>query len=564
MERARQMGVIRVLVFLVLIGTGCVDVEKRNKGPKGIEHVVMIGVDGLSVQGIMATPTPTLDSLMRVGSYSLKARGVIPTSSGPNWASILMGAGPEAHGVTINSFDPLEPSLPPVASGNGPNGLFPNIFGVIKDQKPAWPLGAIYNWGTIRNYFEEDQVDYDLNPENDEEVERAVSAYSTKHGPRYLFVHFNEVDHAGHSFGHGSEAYLASVRKIDSLIGNIGHSISKGPNASNTLVMVTADHGGLGFGHNENFPEVIDIPFLMAGPSVKSGYEIEMPINTKDNSPTVLYALGLHIPNVWTGKPVKSAFEGFDAKPDYLRGSFNSKPRIQPAGDGFRPSGGLFTDGEATVRIQNNVANAQVLYTRDGSEPAKGATQYEGPFKVKKTTTVKAALFRNGKKISNTSTAYYRLAKPSSGKGVTASIFYGKGLERVPHMEKGTQMAQIDLLEFSSEGFEYPKGPDQLAVGYVGYLKVPVSGEYTFYTESDDGSNLYVNDALVVDNDGNHGVRSRQGTITLDKGKHKIEVTWFNSGGGLWLQTYIKGPGIPKQVLTTDMPNAGMYLTKSK
>ena len=98
------------------------------------------------------------------------ARSVIPTSSGSNWASILMGAGTEEHGVTSNSFDPNEPGLPPVASGKGKNGLFPTIFEVIREQENDWELGAIYNWGIIRRYFEKKHLNHFENPENDQNV----------------------------------------------------------------------------------------------------------------------------------------------------------------------------------------------------------------------------------------------------------------------------------------------------------------------------------------------------------------------------------------------------------
>lgn len=56
----------------------------------------------MSPAGIAQADTPVLDSLMAVGAWTMHARGVMPTSSSPNWASMIMGAGPEWHGITTN------------------------------------------------------------------------------------------------------------------------------------------------------------------------------------------------------------------------------------------------------------------------------------------------------------------------------------------------------------------------------------------------------------------------------------------------------------------------------
>src|SRR4051794_12204225 len=66
------------------------------------EHVVVIGCDGFGSLGFTASNAPVLHKLMRGGAYTLHSRGVLPTTSSPNWASMIMGAGPEQHGVTSN------------------------------------------------------------------------------------------------------------------------------------------------------------------------------------------------------------------------------------------------------------------------------------------------------------------------------------------------------------------------------------------------------------------------------------------------------------------------------
>jgi hypothetical protein len=60
----------------------------------------------------------------------------MPTSSSPNWASMIMGAGPEQHGVTSNDWETNKFEIP--ALEVGPEGMFPTIFGVIRRQRPSF------------------------------------------------------------------------------------------------------------------------------------------------------------------------------------------------------------------------------------------------------------------------------------------------------------------------------------------------------------------------------------------------------------------------------------------
>merc|ERR1719191_2312903 len=77
---------------------------------------------------------------------------------------------------------------------------------------------------------------------------------------------------------------------------------------------------------------------------------------------------------------------------------------------------------------------------------------------------------------------------------------------------------------------------DNYAAKFVGFVNVPRSGRYTFWTNSDDGSRLYVNGRLVVNNDGLHGMRTRAGAIHLRKGHPAaVSVYFFERGGGAGL-----------------------------
>ncbi len=65
------------------------------------------------------------------------------------------------------------------------------------------------------------------------------------------------------------------------------------------------------------------------------------------------------------------------------------------------------------------------------------------------------------------------------------------------------------------------------AIDYRGAFHFPADREVTFWLLSDDGSRLYVDGKLVVDNDGVHPPRERSGKVHLSPGIHAIEVQYF-------------------------------------
>src|SRR5690606_6067171 len=119
---------------LLLAATIGLNACTSPKQPSPVKHVIIIGIDGMSPDGILNADTPVLDSLMAHGSSTMRARAVLPTSSSSNWASMLMGAGPEQHGVTSNNWERDDHTLPPIVTGT--EDIFPTIFGTLHQAKP--------------------------------------------------------------------------------------------------------------------------------------------------------------------------------------------------------------------------------------------------------------------------------------------------------------------------------------------------------------------------------------------------------------------------------------------
>jgi hypothetical protein len=89
----------------------------------------------------------------------------------------------------------------------------------------------------------------------------------------------------------------------------------------------------------------------------------------------------------------------------------------------------------------------------------------------------------------------------------------------------------------------------QYGLRFQGYINVPADGQYTFYTTSDDGSNLLIGTTEVVNNDGSHGSQERSGTIGLKAGRHAITVLFFQGSSGQELTVSYAGPGVSKQLI---------------
>ena len=276
-------------------------------GLAAVEHVLVIGCDGLGSLAFNATNAPVMHRLMSEGSWTLKARGVMPTSSSPNWASMIMGAGPEQHGVTSNDWETNKFEIP--ALETGPDGLFPTMFRSVREARKSANISVVHDWDGFGRLFERRCVDLVANIKGSPLTAAAAADVIRTNRPTLTFVHFDDVDHAGHSFGWKSPQYTKTVDMIDTLIGDLLKAVKDAGIADSTVVLITADHGGVGTKHGGPTIEELEIPWILHGPGVAKNHEIRGPVNTYDTAPTVLRALGIQPPAAWIGHPVQEAFQ---------------------------------------------------------------------------------------------------------------------------------------------------------------------------------------------------------------------------------------------------------------
>jgi alpha-N-arabinofuranosidase len=105
------------------------------------------------------------------------------------------------------------------------------------------------------------------------------------------------------------------------------------------------------------------------------------------------------------------------------------------------------------------------------------------------------------------------------------------------------------------ESFTIPaeNSGENFAVQYDGYIKIPKDGLYTFYINSDDGTELFIDNKNLVVNDGRHAPEEKSNNIILKEGYHEIKVTFFQAAGGMVLDVSMEGPGMDKQIIPKDM-----------
>lgn len=133
-----------------------------------------------------------------------------------------------------------------------------------------------------------------------------------------------------------------------------------------------------------------------------------------------------------------------------------------------------------------------------------------------------------------------------AGKGTTAYRYYEGNWDKLPNFAK---LKPVDTGVSPAFDLSAARRHENYAITFDGVFRVPADGTYTFTLSSDDGSNLYVDGALVVDNDGVHAPATIADTVKLTKGFHKITVAFFQGGGGDELAVEVEGPSLARQQL---------------
>ncbi|RNC63378.1 alkaline phosphatase [Proteiniphilum sp. X52] len=303
----KRQSLIFITAFFALFSFSANAFSKNRNLPK---HVILIGYDGLSSDCIReGADMPSLQKMMREGSYTLERRSVLPSVSACNWASMFMGASPELHGYT--EWGSRVPELPSRVVND--DNRFPNIFGLYREADPKSEIGYIFDWEGMNFLVDTLAIDFRYcvpdHKTHSKESMRTVLKYLEEKRPNLCMIYFGETDRAGHNHGWGSPEYLQAAQGIDACVGAIIETIEKAGMMDETVVIVTSDHGGLKKGHGGKTMHEMESPLVFYGKNIKKGFVIPESVMVYDTAGTIAYLLDFPQPQVWIARPILSIFE---------------------------------------------------------------------------------------------------------------------------------------------------------------------------------------------------------------------------------------------------------------
>ena len=189
-----------------------------------------------------------------------------------------------------------------------------------------------------------------------------------------------------------------------------------------------------------------------------------------------------------------------------------------------------------TATITPGSEHLDVRYTVDGSDPTASSPLYSGAIPLSNTATIKAASFANGHIVSAVVSATVTKVAPWPAAQVDQTK---SGWSCQEFKGDWDTMPDFNILSartsFVASKLDVPKikeiAEEYVGRVYTGYINAPNDDVYDFGLTSDDGSRLWIDGKLVVDNDGLHSAAKKNGVAPLAKGKHAVRVEWFNKTG---------------------------------
>lgn len=303
----------KILIFLVL--TCFVSVLNPADAKKRAKYVVMIGIDGWAAEAVRQAPAedlPNIRYLMEHGAWTLAKRSVMPSASAINWASMFNGLPTEMHG--FDKWNSTKGTIPST-SDNG-HGIPPTVFTVLREQFPNAETGIVFDWNGIGAVCDTNAVNYwkyigtyGSNNIPVEEYTKLATDYIKEKKPFFFTFYYGVLDHTGHSKGWYGPEYMDCQKELDKGVGMIIQALKDAGIYDDTVIIMSADHGGKGKGHGKFTMLELETPFIVYGKKIKAGYEISAPMMQYDTPAIILDILGARIPDDWRGKAFKQIYK---------------------------------------------------------------------------------------------------------------------------------------------------------------------------------------------------------------------------------------------------------------
>ena len=295
-----------LLLFSLLFSISC-----KEKEPVAT-RVIMLGIDGFSLEGYQQAITPNIDALFADGVISTSTRTVMPSVTMPNWTSHLTGGGPEQHGVFGNDWEKEAHSLDPQEMDE--DGYYPSIFKIAKDNIPNLKTAFYFNWKSLIKPFNKkylDEVNYEEDDRYDQNYQAALDfLVSNQDIPTLTFLYSVHVDHAGHQYEWMSLEFIAAIEEIDVKIGEFVKQLKSEGLYDGSNFLLFTDHGGIGKGHGGTSVQEMIVPWMIKGPGINKAVELKSPNSNANTSAVVAGLFGIReTPASWIAKVPSGIFD---------------------------------------------------------------------------------------------------------------------------------------------------------------------------------------------------------------------------------------------------------------
>jgi len=186
------------------------------------------------------------------------------------------------------------------------------MFTRLHAAKPDAVTAGVVNWKHLNSDILRPATVQHTHEEDDSAViSSSVQLLKEQDRLDLLFVHLDAVDLAGHTYDYGPNVkeYVDSIKEADSRIRTLletlfYHRRSSFP-AEDWLVVLTTDHGGIDYTHEDGRWENRTNFLILHGSDVIDGEIFPAPL-VVDLAPTVLAHTGVKIQSAWhlDGRPV--------------------------------------------------------------------------------------------------------------------------------------------------------------------------------------------------------------------------------------------------------------------
>ncbi|MGH9315325.1 MAG: sulfatase, partial [Vicinamibacterales bacterium] len=338
---------IAVAAVAAMLG-GC-DRREGPGPPAPARNLLLVTIDTLRADrlgcyGSRDVATPNLDRLAAEGALAIDATVHAPLTR-PSHVSLFTGRYPAEHGIRDNIAPALADNVPTLATLLSAAGFRTGAF--VSSIVLSAQSGLNRGFGTYSARFEAGADDArflnTIQRRGEETVADAIAwlrgedrlrqgyggppeLYAKADNRRFaLWVHLYEP----HDPYEPPEPYLSQyagrpydgeVALSDELVGRLLHALESARADSDTLVVVTSDHGeGLG-DHDESthgyfvYESTLRVPLLFRGPRIARGVRVAPTVRAVDVLPTLLELLGLPAGEQgqagWSGRSIAASLGG--------------------------------------------------------------------------------------------------------------------------------------------------------------------------------------------------------------------------------------------------------------